>query len=85
MQKISQEQLENLSPLFRNAETHKFESCKMFNLGGINVPSDFNAAMLARGDLDIIDCPGKQYSYDTSNGIDSIVYQVKKRCILHIY
>ena len=50
----------------------------MFDLSGSNVPSDFNAALLARGDLDIIDCPGSpRYSYDTSNGIDSIVYQVK--------
>ena len=49
----------------------------MFDLSGINVPSDFNAAISARGELNIVDCPGKQYSYDTSNGIDSIVYQVK--------
>ena len=56
----------------------------MFDLSGSNVPSDFNDAIKARGNLDIIDCPDKQYSYDTSNGIDSIVYQVKKHCILHI-
>ena len=49
----------------------------MFDLSGSNVPSDFNDALLARGNLDIIDCPGKNYAYDTSNGIDSIVYQVK--------
>jgi hypothetical protein len=49
----------------------------MFDLSGSNVPSDFNDALLARGNLDIIDCPGKNYAYDTSNGIDSIVYQVR--------
>ena len=65
------------SPLFRNAETNKIESCKMFDLSGISIPSDFDAALSARGDLGIIDCPDKHYSYDTSNGIDSIVYQVK--------
>ena len=49
----------------------------MFDLSGISIPSDFDAALSARGDLGIIDCPDKHYSYDTSNGIDSIVYQVK--------
>lgn len=63
-----------------NSETHKYESCKMFDLSGINVPSDFNAAISARGELNIVDCPGKQYSYDTSNGIDSIVYQWNLVC-----
>ena len=49
----------------------------MFDLSGISIPSDFDAALSARGDLGIIDCPDKHYAYDTSNGIDSIVYQVK--------
>ena len=60
----------------------------MYDLSGSNVPSDFNAALLARGELDIIDCPGSpghQYSYDTSNGIDSIVYQVKTLHIMYIH
>ena len=49
----------------------------MFDLSGISIPSDFDAALSARGDLGIIDCPDKHYAYDTSNGIDSIVYQVQ--------
>ena len=49
----------------------------MYDLSGIKAPnSDFNAALAARGDLDIIDCPGSLYEYDRSNGIDSIVYEV---------
>lgn len=63
-----------------NAETNKIESCKMFDLSGISIPSDFDAALSARGDLGIIDCPDKHYSYDTSNGIDSIVYQWNLVC-----
>jgi len=63
-----------------NAETNKVESCKMFDLSGISIPSDFDAALSARGDLGIIDCPDKHYSYDTSNGIDSIVYQWNLVC-----
>jgi len=64
-----------------NEKTSKYESCKMYDLSGIKAPnSDFNAALAARGDLDIIDCPGSLYEYDRSNGIDSIVYEWNLVC-----
>jgi len=65
----------------------KYESCKMYDLSGINKLAsniDFETALKNRGNLDVIGCPGEdlslRYQYDTSNGIDSIVYQWNLVC-----